>query len=200
MIDWKMIECAVFDWALSKFEDRNLEPTQVVWANQNIPQPAYPYLTLKRDSLVRTSAADEVRTSTDLTQEEGQEIALETYGVREFTLTINAFVDEETGSTDPNCDAMAMLSLLQVSLSQLSTQELFCLAGLAVIEELAVVDLSQVVNAEFISRAALDIRFRVTFSCIERTGYINTAQIQSVPCNPSGPCDVTGIDFEVTGN
>ena len=198
-IDWKTIECAIIDWASGKLSQLDAK-TQFQWADQNIPQPPYPYLTFRRDSVLRTSAKDEVRDSTDLTRPKGEEIALETVGVREFTLTINCFVDEEAGSNDPNCDAIALLTLLQVSLSQNSAQEIFCLAGLAVIEELAVVNLSQVVNADFKSRAAMDIRFRTTFSCIEFVGYIDTVEIKSVPCNPEDPSgnDVSGVDLTVT--
>lgn len=202
-IDWKKVECAIIEWAQSKLPELmgpNIEKDRFVWADQNLPRPPYPFILFKRDSVVRTSAVDEVRTSTDLTQPQGEEIGLETVGVREFTLSISAFVDEETGSTDPNCDAMALVTRLQLSLGQLSTREIFCLAGLAVVEELAVVDLSAVANGKFISRAAMDVRLRTTFSCVERTGYIETVRIRSVPCNPSGPCDVTGVDIEVTGN
>lgn len=198
-VDWKAVQCAIFDWATGVLT--TLDPdSQFQWKDQNLPQPAYPFLQMKRDSVVRVSARDEVRYTTDLSQPAGEEIGLETTGPREFTLKLDAKVDEETGSRDPNCDAMALITRLQSSLSQLSTQEIFCLSGLTVVEELAAVDLSEEVNGERISRATMDVRLRATSSCSERTGYINAARIRSVPCNPSGPCDVTGIDIEVTGN
>jgi len=201
MIDWAAIECALFDWVNLSFDgstnDVSLDTGQIVWKDQNIPQPVYPYIALKKNSVIRVGGKDEIRTSTDLTKPQGQEIALTTNGVREFTLGIEAFVDEQAGANKPNCDAMYMLSILQGSLSQQTTQETFCLAGLSVIEELAVVDLSEVVNGRFISRASMDVRFRTTFSCIERTGYIDTVRIKSVPCDPSGPNDVSGVDITV---
>ena len=194
-IDWNRVDCAILDWAKAKLPE--LDESRFQWAEQNLAQPAYPYLTFRRDSVVRTSAKDEVRTSTDLTQPQGEEIALETIGVREFTLTVNAFVDDDNGATDPNCDATALLTVLQVALSQLSIQEIFCLAGLSVVEELPIVNLSQEINGEFKSRAAMDVRFRTAFSCIERTGYIDTVEVSSVPCNPGGG-DVEGVDLTVT--
>ena len=196
-IDWKAIEQAIVrDWAASRFP--TLDKVHFQWADQDLAQPPYPYLSFRRDSIVRTGAKDEVRTSTDLSQPQGQEIALETTGIREFTLTINAFVDEEAGANDPNCDALFMLTLLQISLSQLSSQEIFCLAGLSVIEELAIVNLSQVVNGVFVSRAAMDVRFRTVFSNIERTGYIDTVEIASVPCDPPSLSDVSGVNLTVS--
>ena len=199
VIDWKAIETAIVDWAAGKLPEID-ERNQLVWADQNLAQAPYPYLLFKRDSVIRSGSQDEVRDSTDLTQPLGKEIALDTRGVREFTLTINAFVDEETGANDPNCDAVALLSTLQLSLSELSTQEIFCLAGLAVIEELAITDLSEVVNATFISRASMDVRLRSIFSSIERTGFIDTVEISSVPVIPSGPSDVTGVNLTVVGS
>lgn len=204
MIDWAAIQCAVFDWVNLSFDgettDVSLNRNQIIWKDQNIPQPAYPYVTLKKDSVIRSGARDEIRTSTDLAQPQGQEVALTTNGVREFTLEIQAFVDEQAGANNPNCDAMYMISILQGSLSQQMTQEGFCLAGLSIIEELAVTDLSEVVNGRFISRASMDVRFRTTFTCVERTGFIDVANIKSVPCDPPGPNDVTGVDITVSGS
>jgi len=198
-VDWEAIDGAVFDWVTAKLT--HLDPeTQFQWKDQNLPQPSYPFVSMKRDSVVRLGSSDEVRTTTDLSKPAGEEIGLETVGPREFTLTVEARVDEETGSRDPNCDAMALITRLQSSLSQLSTKEIFCLAGLVVVEELAVVDLSEEVNGERISMAAMDIRMRATSSVTERTGYINAARVRSVPCNPSGPGDVEGVDFTVSGN
>lgn len=196
-LDWKLIECAFHEWIDEKVPALGLD--HIIWADQNLPQPGYPYVTLKRDAITKVNGTDETRFTTDLAQPAGQEIGLETVGVREFTLSVNAFVDEKTGSNDPNCDAMAILGLLQVSLGQLSIKEKLCLAGMSVIEELSVVDLSQVVNDEMISRAAMDVRFRAAFSCVERTGYIDTVQIDSVPCNPATPSDVDGVSITVVG-
>lgn len=203
-VDWKAIECAVIDWANGKLERRYpgvfTPEDNLQWADQNLPEPNYPFVTFKRDSVLTFGLYDETRTSFDEDAPEGEEIELETTGPREFTLTITASVDEETGSNDPNCDAMAIVTMLQSSLSQESTQAIFCLAGLVVVEELAVVDLSEEANGERISRAVMDILLRATSSCTEQTTYIETARIQSVPCNPSGPCDVSGVDIEVSGN
>jgi len=204
MIDWESIDSALFDWVQTSFdgigEEVSLNNGQIIWANQNIPQPAYPYITLRRDSLIRLGGRDEIRQSVDMSQPQGQEVALETVGVREFTLTLNAFVDEQTGANNPNCDAIYLLSVLQSSLSQQSIIEAFCLSGIAVVEELAVTDLSEVVNGLFISRASMGVRFRTTFTCIERTGFIDTVEIQSVPSNPSDPNDVSGVSLTVQLN
>lgn len=200
-IDWKSVEVAIIDWAYGKLGDKfGMSRDQLQWADQNLPQPPYPFVTFKRDTVLRFGLRDETRQTYDPAAPSGEEIELETTGPREFTLQITASVDEETGSNDPNCDAMAINTLLQSSLSQLSTQEILCIAGLVVVEELAVVDISEEVNGERISEAVMDVRMRATSSITERTTYIETAQIRSIPCNPSGPSDVQGVDITVSGN
>jgi hypothetical protein len=197
MIDWKPIEAALVDWVLLELRTR-IQPGQVLWKGQNLPQPAYPYLLLKKDSIVKTSSApDEKRETTNLGAASGEEITIETVAIREFTLSVEARVDEENGSTDANKDADYLLSVLQSSLSKNSVQESFCLLDLVPVEEFPVVGLNQVVNDEMISRATMDIKFRVTFTTEEKTGYVDAARIQSVPVTPSGPSDVEGVDFTV---
>ena len=97
-ISWKPIDDALFDWVLRVFP--NLDRTHIQMEDQNLPQPRYPYVTFKKDSLISNGSQDESRETTDLTKPLGQEVAIETVSVREFTLEINAHVDEDSGSRD----------------------------------------------------------------------------------------------------
>lgn len=192
-ISWKPIDDALFDWVLRVFP--NLERANVQWEDQNLAQPHYPYVSFKKDSIIGNGSQDETRETTDLAQPLGQEVALETISVREFTLAINAHVDDESGGRDPDCDANWMMTKLQTSLSQLITKENFELAGISTIEDLGISNLSQTQNGVFFSKANMDVRFRVCFSSIERTGYIDSANVKSVPSDPPQSDDVSGIDI-----
>ena len=192
-ISWKPIDDALFDWVLRVFP--NLDRTHIQMEDQNLPQPRYPYVTFKKDSLISNGSQDESRETTDLTKPLGQEVAIETVSVREFTLEINAHVDEDSGSRDPDCDAFWMMTKLQANLSNLLTKERFELAGISIIEDLGVSNLSQTQNGVFFSKANLDIRFRVCFSSIELTGYIDSANVKSVPSDPPQSDDIQGIDI-----
>lgn len=193
MIDWRPIKEALYDWALWPFE--SVQGLVCHWDDQNLPRPAYPYLTLKRDSIIRVGGPDEVRSTTDLAQSQGEEIGLETTGAREFTLTVKAYVDEANGGIDPDCDAIALLTKLQGTLGTIYTQEAFCLIGLAVVEEMPVIDLSAERNSQRVSMAAMDIRLRATYSSVERTGYIDSTEVAS--CASAEPDAVTGVSFTV---
>lgn len=192
-IVWKPIDDALFDWVLRVFP--NLVRSHIQMEDQNLPQPPYPYVTFKKDSLISNGSQDETRETTDLTKSLGQEVAIETVSVREFTLAINAHVDEDSGSRDPDRDAFWMMTELQANLSSFIAKERFELAGISIIEELGVTNLSQTQNGVFFSKANLDIRFRVCFSSIERTGYIDSVNVKSVPSDPPQSDDVSGIDI-----
>ncbi len=128
-------------------------------------------------------------------QPAGEEISLETISVREFTLFINAHVDDDSGAKDPDADAFWMMTKLQTSLSQNGTRERFDLAGISTIEDLGVDNLSQTQNGVFFSKANMDVRFRVCFSEVEKRGYIDSANVKSVPSDPPQSTDVTGVDI-----
>lgn len=194
-LEWKPIDDALFNWVLRVFPD--LSRASVQWENQNLPQPIYPFVTFNKGTLIGNGSQDETRETTDLAKPAGEEVALETVSVREFTLAINAHVDEESGSKDPDCDAFWMMTKLQVSLSQLSTEEAFELAGISIVEDLGVTDLSQTQNGVFFSKASMDVRLRICFSSVERTGYIDSANVQSMPSDPPQPNDVSGVDITV---
>lgn len=177
MIDWVLVKKAVFDWSLLPFPQLSREACQ--WRDQKLPRPEYPYLMLKVDSVVSPGGQDEERWETDLEQPLGKEISIITTGPREFTLNVRAYVDEANGANDPSRNAMAMLTRLRGTLRKLVTQELFCPAGLAVVEEMPVLDISEERNGQIVSIASMDIRMRVTSESTERTGYIDSAEIAS---------------------
>lgn len=176
-IDWTTIEAALHGWVIATL---GLGDESVIWSDQNIAQPAYPYISMKRGNIVEGGGlTDELRTFTDLTQALGEEIEMLTVGPREFTLNIQAHVDECNGANDPNLNSVKLLSKLQASLAQLSVCSLLSTAGMAVIERLGVQDISLVLNGQFINRASFDVRIRTTSVMTERTGFIDKVQLKS---------------------
>jgi hypothetical protein len=172
-ICWQTIECAIYDWVTQKIG------WEAIWEDQNLSAPAYPYLSLKRAGLNRVGGRPEVRTSTDLGQSLGEEIELLTTSPVEFTLTIQAWIDEDTGANDPDLNAVQVCSKLHASLGQLSVQALLREAGLSIVEELPIVDLSLVENGEFLNRATFDVRLRTASVMTERTGFIEKVEVES---------------------
>lgn len=173
-VDWKTIDEGLYDWIVDTLD------VSVIWENQNVPQPDYPYVSLLRSAFVELGGVPEKRTATDLAQPAGQEIEIEATTMVEFTLSVQAHVDADAGANDPACNAVALLGKLRASMGLLSVQRNFQdNLGLAIVERIAVQDISVVVNDEWISRALYDVRLRTRSSITERTGYIDKVELKS---------------------
>lgn len=183
-IDRQVVEDAIFDW----FTGRTGLTT--IWTDQKKTQPPYPYATLKIIAgPIKEGGADETRATTDLTQPAGQEVQLHVTGPRVFTLSCQAFVGDPAGST-PAADALHFMSLAQSSLGLQSVLDALDAAGVAVVSEGEVTDLSEFINDDAISRASLDPRFRVSSDLSERTGYIDKTEVSSTFSGGVSPSDL----------
>lgn len=172
-VSWEVIEGAIYDWVVA------LTGCEAIYSDQNVPQPAYPYMDLKRSSVIRLGGPPEQRFSTDLTRPNGQEIELLTTSPVEFTLTVQAHIDEESGANKPDLNAVKLLSKLQASLGQQSVRDDLSDAGLSIVEELQIVDLSISENGRWINRAAMDVRLRTASVITDRTGFIEKVEVES---------------------
>lgn len=186
-VNWTTIDDALHAWIVSAL---SITAARVIWANQNLPQPAYPYVTLQHPGLVEVGTLDETISSTDLTADPGEEIELLTTGPREFTLTVTAHVDVGTDAYNSDAQATALLSLAQSSLGQRSVLDALSVAGIAIIERLPVLDTSVVVNGEWNSQATMDVRMRVTSEMTEQIGYIDKVKLTSTFENAQASLDL----------
>ncbi len=192
-INWETVDNALYDWITGA-----LVGVGSIWANQNVPQPGYPYTTLLRSGTVETGTLDETRETTDLAQAAGEEIELETTGPREVTLTVTAHVGACAGGYKSNDSATALLSKAQSSLGQRSVLDALDAAGVAIIERLPVLDTSVAVNGEWVSQAAMEVRLRVTSSMTERVGYIDKVELSSTIGGAKTSLDLD--DFLIDGS
>ncbi len=187
-VNWTTIGDALSAWIVAALP---IVAAQAIWANQNIAQPAYPYVVLMRSGLAGAEAQDEIRTTYDEEAEAGEEIELLTTGPREFILSITAHVDDANGAfDDADANATALLSLAQSSLGKRSVLDDLAAAGVAIIERLPVLDTSVVVNGIWISQAAMDVRMRVTSNVTEQIGYIDKVKLTSTFENAKASLDL----------
>lgn len=193
-VNWTAVEDSIFDWMriVSGLKDESIR-----WEQQDLAQPDYPYVSLLISSVIKeaTSGPDETRSSTDLTQANGQEVELMTVGSREFTLTVQAWADERSGANDSRRDPMFLATKLRSSLGQRTTVDRLKAAGISLIEEGAVNNTSITVNDIWIQRFTFDVRMRVVAEMTERIGFID--EIQGTGTINPGPNQVTvdiGVD------
>jgi hypothetical protein len=177
-IEWTDVQDAIYQWC------SGATGLPFIWEDQDAPQPAYPYGSMRLTSGPRRVAgADEVRVTYDGGQDLGHEIGLEVGGLREITVTVQAHVNQR--DSGPDDDATNFVTRLQSSLALPSVQELLRDAGLAVVEEGPVLNLGRVLDDTWVARAAMDVRLGLASNLVERTGYVATVAIEP---------DVTDVD------
>lgn len=186
---YKDFECGISEWIENTL---GLKKSQIFWKNQNQPQPKYPYVALIKSN-VRPVGIEELRTITD----DNGDQCFATVGLREIQLSVEAFADDKSGALDPDTNAFALLSTLIDSTLDMKTLEYFCAAKAAFVEEQnPILDISSVISGKYVSRAIVDLKFRVL--CVrkhgEEMGCIETVKIRSV-CGPLSP-----YELEVTSD
>lgn len=182
-VDWKTVDDTVYDWLneLLEMDDR------IIWEDLDEPQPAYPYLSLLRNSLVGTRKEQRVRSldangnpippGSLATPVENE---VQSYEPIQFTITITAHVGLDQGGRDPNCDPVKMLSKAKASLGLQSTVDAFGTSGLSIVDDQDVVDTSVVVNAEWVRKATLDVILRTASVLSQRQqGFYEKVELKS---------------------
>lgn len=175
MIDWDAIYTAIQSVVATA------TGITVIRANQNAPQPAYPYVTYKRLTPgARETEFGEVRYSEDLGAGPGEEIIATAASQVAFTMSFQAFADSDA----PAANADHYLTLLQGALALPSVQRTLRAAHAVPVEIVDSQNLDDIAGGEWKSRASLDIRFRTVLSSSEATGYIATTEVAGTYVKP----------------
>lgn len=169
--DLKAIEKAIHIWAQGASPD-SVKDTSIGWADTNKDQPAYPFITLKKSGFPDSLNADEIRTVDD--GDGGRKIQSRTHD--EFTLTIRTHVEDR--ELDDNSDhAFSMLTNIVGALNLPTAREELCAAGLVVVSRTPVLDISSTTNNKWVSRATVDIRFRIAVIHEEPVDFFDSVAI-----------------------
>jgi hypothetical protein len=183
-VDWITIDAAIYDWLndLLDMQDR------IIWEDSNEPAPErYPYLSLKRTTIASEGGIKEeiwrtIDENGDQVMDDTQTPVINEHIIREsvaFTLSISAYVDREADMENPLRNAEAILAKAKASLGLNGIRDAFDVAGIAVIDDMDIVDSSVVINADYISRATLDIIFRAESAMTEQLGYVDKTELTS---------------------
>ncbi len=171
-LDWQAVEDAIHAWF------QGATGVDVIWSNQDLPQPPWPFGTLNIISgPLRIGGEDNVRRSTDLNQDPGEEVQLEHNGPRHFLVSCQV-IQGPPDAHNPDCHARRLATAGQAALSLESINQAFNLVGLAVVEYSDITNLDVEVGGEWTTRSAFDVTFAYTSSVTERVGYIENAEIE----------------------
>lgn len=178
MIDWAGIELAIFNWVVGAVP-AGITESQIVWADQNIDQPAYPFITLRKENfqIIEGPCSDDPR----VFDENLQTLFIEVRSQLEFDIQVRGHVDESCPPGNLS-NAFFFLTDLMCGLDLPSARSALSEAGLAVVEQSPVLDISAALNNKWISRASTEIRVRVCTTKREAVDYFESVAIDG-KCN-----------------
>ena len=195
-IRWRLIFKLITDW----LEASTLLPrAHIIKSRQNANHPLYPSATINLLSGPTMIGMDDAQVDTT-EGGVGTETGVRTtyQGPRLFTISILIEVGPDNDdNSNPDCDANALMTAALANLRSITIRDLFNSFGLAVVRANPVIDVSEVLNGEFVSRASMDVEFSSqsvftepdAFSFMEKVTGTITAQQDGLPdiTEPFGP-------------
>lgn len=170
--DWSAIEKALWDWVKA---GSALADGSIIWAHQDGPIPATPYILLAFGEMLPLGAFDEVVTSDADDPEPGADLNLTVRGQREFAVKLEAFTGDVVGTSSPR----ALLSVVQAALALPSIGDIFQTAGISMFERGTITYVPAIRRAAFEARAHLEVRFYCTEEISELSTWIETVTATS---------------------
>ena len=186
MIDWAGIELAIFNWVAGAVP-AGITESQIVRADQNIDQPAYPFITLRKENFqIIEGPCSEDRRFFD---EDTGELFIVVLSQLEFDIQVRGHVDESCPPGNLS-NAFFFLTDLMCGLDLPSARSALREAELVVVSQNPVLDISSTLNNKWISRATTEIRVRVCTTKREAVDYFESVAID-------GKCGETSKSFTI---
>ncbi len=169
--DRRTIEDAIYDWLSGS------SGVAAHWDYQKPPQPQFPFSSMRILSITRIGGEDETRITEDPGAPAGEEIEQALSGPRRLVCSFNFY----STSNDPTSDAALLAARAQSALSLPTYAAALYRAGVSVIDEGAIRDLSELQSETWVSRFQFDVTFGIASNVIEKIGYIETVEVDSPP-------------------
>lgn len=162
--NWLAAQDAIVRWA-------ERAGITAVWARQNAPRPANPFIGLKITQAPSPIAYDNRQYTYDSTV---GAYRINIAGQREFICNVQAFVQNDSPDASMTgagifgqwADASGYLSLLASELRSPRTIDDLDLADVSLVEALPIIVLDDIALGEFDSRASMDVRFRIASNLV----------------------------------
>jgi len=181
-LDWRTVEDAIFNWFASA------TGIDVIWANQDVPQPPWPFGTLNIIAgPTKIGGEDSVIVTTDMNQPAGEEVQLDNRGPRHFVVSCQV-IQGPPDTHNPDIHARRLASAAHAALSLESVHQAFTAVGLAMVEVDNITSIDTEVGQEWTTRSVFDVTFAFMSSITERTGFINNVEA-------TGTLDDAGTDI-----
>ncbi len=171
--DWTAIENALYTWVQTA---SGLAAAQVIWAAQgdDLNRPAGQFVTLKMGNDRPLGAAPALSHTYDAGAANGQQIILKVDEVRELVVSVQVYGGPATTGTS----ARAIATKIQNALGLPTRRAALATAGLSPFDRGQILNVPEVLDADFEARAVFDVRFYVGDGAEERTTYVQSVEIE----------------------
>ncbi len=173
---WAQVQTAIQAWAAGV-----VTPAPVIWAKQNAPRPARPYVTLSLSAMVPLG-------HDHFGDVDGETGARDIQSDVDLTVQVEAFAAERDFNGAP-----PLLMSLSMSLEGQAVQDALRVGGVGIVDTLPVQDLSLLRNPDFEGRAIMPVRFRWRNTLLETPGLIETVVLEG-----TGTPDGTDTEIDTT--
>ena len=170
--DWETIHDAIFDW----FNVSTALPN-IVWANQDIRQPPYPYGTLSiLSGPIAQAPQDEYRREM-VTQGSETYLLNHTGNLYQIVVSANVFVGPPDNA-NPDSNAISIMARAKAALGVREFITQLSEAGIGIVEGMAIQQLDFVQDAKWVSRAQMDVMFTIAGNVTDKTSeFVETAPL-----------------------
>jgi len=157
-LNFETVKTNLYTWAISVVPAL----TPVIFANENSPRPALPYVTLYLTSLVQIGE--------DWTPKPDNAGGAEMVGDREFTLQIQCY----------GGDPITILENVRSSLQKQSVLDTLRANGIVFVNHFPISDVTQLLDTEYEARGTMDVLFRIAQLNTDDLGKIETVEVQEI--------------------
>lgn len=154
-----------------------LDDAHVIFADQNIGEPARPYILLRFGEGVPVQTLESHEH--DGAAAVGQEIRMQASELLDLLLEVQSFTDDTHG----NAQAVVVLEAVRRKLKLPTARDALRAAGLVPYAIGPVRNLAELDDTEFKGRALLEVRCYLVQTSEERTGYIATVELEDLTGN-----------------
>lgn len=148
----------------------------VFFADQKVPRPTTPYVTIRIGSPSMIGSVDPVITKDAASPTAGAEIELEVQALREVSVSIQVW-NAPTVAVSPTLTAVAIANKIQVGLSLPSVRDALAVAGVSVFDCGPVQNLGALLGTDFDGRSSFDVRCYVMLTASEFNTYIESFEL-----------------------
>lgn len=176
MIAWSAVENALHAWLDAAMAAVGVDADRILWSDQDAPRGEGAYLTVRRGDLVPVSnpMTQLVDHSEDVPPPAaGQEFEHRTEVTMALTVSLQAFDSRMVGDTT----GVALLHEAIMHLGLPTIRDALHAAGLFCFDRGGIRNVSELVGADFESRAVADVRFYLNDVRSEFTGYIASVEL-----------------------